>query len=254
MTVYIEDYVPVVKYHGLNTDTSTTLTNATLFDFHNQTDRVTNYERVRMSFVANVFTLASTRGGSGTVRNISFTTAGTGDVSGNSFTMNDAGGGISYMTFTRSTANPGTATVRVAGTISNLSGACKGFEVVQTINQTSGTGAYTAIKVNLTLTAQGSGAQYLIDLQTASTSAFNVATTGVANVSAATATPAGGSTAAVLLFGTTAGFGVYYGSGVPTVSAAQGSVYLRSDGSSTSTRLYVNTTGSTTWTNVTTAA
>lgn len=48
--------------------------------------------------------------------------------------------------------------------------------------------------------------------------------------------------------------GVYYGSGAPTVSAPQGSLYLRTDGSSTSTRLYVNTTGATTWTNVTTAA
>lgn len=72
-------------------------------------------------------------------------------------------------------------------------------------------------------------------------------------VAAGTATPAGGSTAGRLLMGTTAGFGVYYGSGAPTVSAAQGSIYLRSDGSSTSTRLYVNTDGSTTWTAVTTA-
>jgi hypothetical protein len=48
--------------------------------------------------------------------------------------------------------------------------------------------------------------------------------------------------------------GVYVGSGAPTVSAPQGSVYLRSDGSSTSTRMYVNTNGSTTWTAVTTAA
>lgn len=44
------------------------------------------------------------------------------------------------------------------------------------------------------------------------------------------------------------------GTGAPTFAAAQGSVYSRIDGSSTSTRLYVNTTGSTTWTNVTTAA
>lgn len=48
--------------------------------------------------------------------------------------------------------------------------------------------------------------------------------------------------------------GLYVGSGAPTISAAQGSLYLRTDGSSISTRLYVNTTGSTTWTNVTTAA
>jgi len=49
-------------------------------------------------------------------------------------------------------------------------------------------------------------------------------------------------------------FGVYYGSGAPTISASKGSLYMRSDGSSTSTRLYVNTDDDTTWTNVTTAA
>lgn len=76
---------------------------------------------------------------------------------------------------------------------------------------------------------------------------------GVTTLCNATATPAGGSTSAVLLFGTTAGFGIYYGSGAPTVTAAQGSIYIRSDGSSTSTRLYVNTTGSTTWTSFTSA-
>lgn len=84
--------------------------------------------------------------------------------------------------------------------------------------------------------------------------AMYISTNGVVNVSASTATPAGGSTSARLLFGTTSGFGIYYGSGAPTVSAAQGSLYLRSDGSSTSTRLYINTNGSTTWTAVTTGA
>lgn len=83
-----------------------------------------------------------------------------------------------------------------------------------------------------------------------------VAATNQVTVCAATATPASGSTAARLVFGTTAGFGIYYGSGAPTVSAAQGSLYLRSDGSSTSTRAYVNnSSGSgTTWTAITTAA
>lgn len=47
---------------------------------------------------------------------------------------------------------------------------------------------------------------------------------------------------------------IYSGTGAPTFAAGQGSLYLRTDGSSTSTRLYVNTTGSTTWTNFTSAA
>lgn len=69
----------------------------------------------------------------------------------------------------------------------------------------------------------------------------------------ATATTAGGATSPALAMGTGL-FGIYFGSGAPSITAPQGSLYIRSDGSSTSTRLYVNTTGSTTWTNVTTAA
>jgi hypothetical protein len=48
--------------------------------------------------------------------------------------------------------------------------------------------------------------------------------------------------------------GLYSGTGAPTFAAAQGSMYLRTDGSSTSTRAYINTNGATTWTAVTTAA
>ena len=68
-----------------------------------------------------------------------------------------------------------------------------------------------------------------------------------------TATPAGGSTTARLLFGTTSGFGIYYGSGAPTVSAASGSIYIRTDNAGASLRLYSNTTGSTTWAAITSA-
>lgn len=77
---------------------------------------------------------------------------------------------------------------------------------------------------------------------------------GDATVRSDTATPAGGSSSARLLFGTTSGFGIYYGSGAPSVSAAKGSLYLRSDGAGTTSRLYVNTDGSTTWTAVFTIA
>lgn len=44
------------------------------------------------------------------------------------------------------------------------------------------------------------------------------------------------------------------GTGAPTFAANKGTLYIRLDGSSTSTRLYVNTDGSTTWTNFTSAA
>lgn len=44
------------------------------------------------------------------------------------------------------------------------------------------------------------------------------------------------------------------GTGAPTFTAPTGTLYIRLDGSSASTRLYANTTGSTTWTNFTSAA
>jgi hypothetical protein len=68
-----------------------------------------------------------------------------------------------------------------------------------------------------------------------------------------TAIPAGGTAGAGFMFSSTANFGVFFGSGAPSLSAAKGSLYLRSDGSSTSTRAYINTNGAGTWTNVTTA-
>jgi hypothetical protein len=44
------------------------------------------------------------------------------------------------------------------------------------------------------------------------------------------------------------------GSGIPTITAAKGSLYLRTDGSTTNDRIYVNTDASNTWTAITTAA
>ncbi len=66
-----------------------------------------------------------------------------------------------------------------------------------------------------------------------------------------TALPAGGTTGAGFIFNGT-GPGIYAGSGAPSLTAAQGSLYLRSDGSSAITRAYINTDGGTTWTPIST--
>lgn len=52
---------------------------------------------------------------------------------------------------------------------------------------------------------------------------------------------------------TVAGVGIYVGAGVPSLSAAKGSLYLNTTGSSTATRLYVNN-GTTNWVAITTAS
>jgi hypothetical protein len=81
---------------------------------------------------------------------------------------------------------------------------------------------------------------------------LGLSATGEVTSKPATAPAAGGT----FFFGTgsTAGFGVYAGSGAPSASAAKGSLYMRTDGSTTNDRMYVNTDGGTTWTAVTTAA
>ena len=49
-------------------------------------------------------------------------------------------------------------------------------------------------------------------------------------------------------------FGIFPGSGASTAAAAKGSLYLRSDGSGTNDRAYINTDGGTTWTPLVTVA
>jgi hypothetical protein len=86
----------------------------------------------------------------------------------------------------------------------------------------------------------------------AATQVTTLAATGNITADSASALVAGGASAFIAT-NTAAGMGVYIGSGAPTVAAAKGSIYLRSDGSSASTRLYVSD-GSTTWIAVTTAS
>jgi hypothetical protein len=69
-----------------------------------------------------------------------------------------------------------------------------------------------------------------------------------------TAIPAGGTAGAGVLVSSATNFGVFFGSGAPTLAAAKGSLYLRSDGTTTNDRAYINTNGSTTWTALTTVA
>ena len=77
---------------------------------------------------------------------------------------------------------------------------------------------------------------------------------GVITARIGTAIPAGGTAGFGYCATSTANFGVFFGSGAPTLSAAKGSLYLRSDGSTTDDRMYVNTNGTTTWTACVTVA
>lgn len=82
----------------------------------------------------------------------------------------------------------------------------------------------------------------------------DVTATGKVTYLSGTSIPAGGTTGAGIKVSSTSNFGVFFGSGAPSLSAAKGSLYLRSDGSGTGDRAYINTDGGTTWTALTTAA
>lgn len=66
-------------------------------------------------------------------------------------------------------------------------------------------------------------------------------------IASASAIPAGGNSTMGATFSSTANFGVFCGSGVPTISAAKGSLYLRSDGA-INARAYIATDSVGTWT------
>lgn len=78
----------------------------------------------------------------------------------------------------------------------------------------------------------------------------SVAATGNITADSATAPAAGGM--AAFLASSTADFGIFVGSGAPTISAAQGSLYLRTDGTTTNDRIFVR--GASSWIAITTAS
>lgn len=83
----------------------------------------------------------------------------------------------------------------------------------------------------------------------------SAAISGVGSIAAHTGTaiPVGGAAGKGVLVSSVANFGLFFGSGAPAISAAKGSLYMRSDGTGTADRMYVNV-GGTTWTAVNTVA
>lgn len=103
---------------------------------------------------------------------------------------------------------------------------------------------------NLTINAKGSGTVTI-----GGTSTGNVVLGGGGGIVVVPGTLTGGGLLTCAVQIATSGPLIYSGSGAPSISAAvKGSLYLRSDGSTTSTRAYIATDTSGTWTALTTAA
>lgn len=93
-----------------------------------------------------------------------------------------------------------------------------------------------------------------LDFKNGTAAAYAVGNFALVSSLSTTALTSGGSLAMGFVASSTANFGVYFGSGAPGISAAKGSLYLRSDGSGTTDRAYIATDGSGTWTALTTVA
>lgn len=223
-----------------------------------------NSESTLLSWVANEFVINCNKAGSGTARALRIKTAGTEiqfspsanlisfATGAGSPTIRATGSGqsITYSGAISTTAGPSV----IFGNLTSFTGS----NVVQvhtqvsaTFNQSS-TAGYKAFQVSVTETATGSGQKDLASFEVGGNQRNRIGQNGNVYASMQTAIPAGGAANTGYFFSSTAGFGVYYGSGAPTVSAAKGSLYLRSDGSGTTDRAYINTDGGTTWTAITT--
>ena len=119
--------------------------------------------------------------------------------------------------------------------------------------QVDGSTASSATGVKIKAAAAGSGiALSVISSGTNENMTINALGTGTITLNSGTSLPAGGSLAGGIQL--TANLtAILTGSGVPTVTAPQGSLYLRTDGSSTSTRAYISA-GSGTWVALTSAS
>ena len=201
-------------------------------------------------YAANVITFAAT----GTYE-FGFSTLD----AGTTITIYDLNRPLSYFTNTVNVAATTASSSTTTGALIVAGGAGIAGNIyggnIRTAGLISATGNITG--GNIVVTAASTAASYSA---TGNITGGNIISSGVVSSTgnvrllAATAVPAGGTAGAGLLMSSTTNLGIFFGSGAPTLTAAQGSLYLRTDGSSTATRMYVNTTGSTTWTAVTTAA
>lgn len=140
---------------------------------YNTSDQTTNYERVRMYWNANEFLIYGSVGGSGTARAMSISALGT---SAQSLALNVTSLN-GFVEAKGTSAASGAIVFRVSGTLSSASGTQYGVSIIPTINQSS-TAGYTALLVNPSHTAIGSGLTLLADFQLGGSSLVRINSAG----------------------------------------------------------------------------
>ncbi|CAB4200597.1 hypothetical protein UFOVP1339_54 [uncultured Caudovirales phage] len=221
--------------------------NAQNFRVYNFFTDASNFERGVIGWSGNVFKITADYLGTGVSRGLQLIASGSTVIG-----IEDGYTGSASVSVRRD-GTSGSTQFLVGGAGLTATGLLH-TRLTPTINQASGT--YTVLDVNPTETAIGAGPHYLIQGRlgaAGAASTFGVDRLGAYRSSLGAALTAGGTTT-YGYFMSSANLGMIGGSGVPTVSAPKGTLYLRSDGSSTITRAYINTDGATTWTALTTVA
>lgn len=144
---------------------------------YNTADQTTNFERLVVSFAANVLTMSVAAGGSGTSRAITISVAGsliTIKSTNTSLIITETAGASGFYQLNRVWTSTASAVgVAFSGTSSASSGTNVGCSMVGTISQ-SGSAGYTAWFTNITESSVGTGPKLLIDLQIGASSKFTV--------------------------------------------------------------------------------
>jgi len=253
-------------------------TNAQTFRVYNTYTDASNYERGFMQWTANFFEVGTVGAGTGnSARSVRLKTTGAGNVilttnGGDRWYVNSSGHFLAAADNTYDIGASGATRPRnvyVAG-LADIRGSLYVGGSVEFIGVSAGvvtlrefaTSAFNRLQFGGSTSSfpslKRSGAEMHVRL--ADDSAFaklisaELSSTASLKAHVNTAIPAGGTAGAGVVVSSTSNFGVFFGSGAPTLSAAKGSLYLRSDGTTTNDRMYVNTDGATAWTAVITAA
>jgi hypothetical protein len=146
------------------------LSQNTVQENYNSADQSTDYERIKQSWVSNIFTLTSEVGGAGAKRDFQFVNNGTLRFPAFSSTS----GAIQL------SANTGTADCGVVGIAGSMNGSTNsqyGLKITPTFIQT-GSAGYAALQIAVTETSTGSGAKLLISATVGGVSKFALDNTG----------------------------------------------------------------------------
>lgn len=176
-------------------------------------------------------------------------------------------GALTYGGVTLANAVTGTgnmvlsASPTLTGTLTAAAATFSGVVTHSSTTTLSGALTYGGVTLSNSVTGTGNMVLSASPTLTGTLTAAGITMVGAFDQSGSTvkllsgsAIPAGGVGLVGFSIGSTSGFGVYIGSGSPTLSAAKGSLYLRSDGSTINNRAYINTDGGSTWTAITTVA